>query len=255
LDGKRAVEIKTFENEIAFNNVNFSYDGTDKTILKNITLTIKKGSILALVGPSGAGKSTVADLIPRFYDVTGGSIKIDDLDIRKVSLKSLRSLMGIVTQETLLFNDSIKANIAYGQKDMDMDQVISATKAANALEFIETMPMGFETIIGEKGVKLSGGQRQRLAIARAILKNPPILILDEATSALDTESERLVQEALETLMTDRTVIVIAHRLSTIQNANKIIVLDQGEICEEGTHSELIQLKGHYKTLYDNQFRN
>ena len=247
-----AVIIDTFEDKIQINDVSFKYE-SDDTILKNISFEIKKGSAVALVGSSGAGKSTLADLIPRFYDVNQGAIEIDGQDIRHVTLNSLRRLMGIVTQETILFNDTVKANIAYGQKDVDDEQVIAAAKAANALEFIEELPKGLDTVIGEKGVKLSGGQRQRLAIARAIMKNPPILILDEATSALDTESERLVQEALETLMTDRTVLVIAHRLSTVTNADKIIVMEKGLIKEMGTHDELIQKNGLYSNLYNIQF--
>ena len=247
-----AVIIDTFEDKIQINDVSFKYE-SDDTVLKNISFEIEKGSAVALVGSSGSGKSTLADLIPRFYDVNQGSIEIDGQDIRHVTLNSLRRLMGIVTQETILFNDTIKANIAYGQKDVNDKQVISAATAANALEFIEELPEGLDTVIGEKGVKLSGGQRQRLAIARAIMKNPPILILDEATSALDTESERLVQEALGTLMTDRTVLVIAHRLSTVTNADKIIVLEKGQIKEMGTHKELIQKNGHYSNLYNVQF--
>ena len=247
-----AVIIDTFEDKIQINDVSFKYE-SDDTVLKNISFEIEKGSAVALVGSSGSGKSTLADLIPRFYDVNQGSIEIDGQDIRHVTLNSLRRLMGIVTQETILFNDTIKANIAYGQKDVDDKQVIAAATAANALEFIEELPEGLNTVIGEKGVKLSGGQRQRLAIARAIMKNPPILILDEATSALDTESERLVQEALGTLMTDRTVLVIAHRLSTVTNADKIIVLEKGQIKEMGTHKELIQKNGHYSNLYNVQF--
>ena len=247
-----AVIIDTFEDKIQINDVSFKYE-SDDTVLKNISFEIKKGSAVALVGSSGAGKSTLADLIPRFYDVNQGAIEIDGQDIRHVTLNSLRRLMGIVTQETILFNDTIKANIAYGQKDVDDKQVIAAATAANALEFIEELPEGLDTVIGEKGVKLSGGQRQRLAIARAIMKNPPILILDEATSALDTESERLVQEALETLMTDRTVLVIAHRLSTVTNADKIIVMEKGLIKEMGTHDELIQKNGLYSNLYNIQF--
>jgi len=247
-----AVIIDTFENKILINDVSFKYE-SDDTVLKNISFEIEKGSSVALVGSSGAGKSTLADLIPRFYDVNQGAIEIDGQDIRHVTLNSLRRLMGIVTQETILFNDTIKANIAYGQKDVDDKQVIAAATAANALEFIEKLPEGLDTVIGEKGVKLSGGQRQRLAIARAIMKNPPILILDEATSALDTESERLVQEALGTLMTDRTVLVIAHRLSTVTNADKIIVLEKGQIKEMGTHDELIQKNGLYSNLYNVQF--
>jgi len=247
-----AVIIDTFKDKIQINDVSFKYE-SDDTILKNISFEIKKGSAVALVGSSGAGKSTLADLIPRFYDVNQGAIEIDGQDIRHVTLNSLRRLMGIVTQETILFNDTVKANIAYGQKDVDDEQVIAAAKAANALEFIEELPKGLDTVIGEKGVKLSGGQRQRLAIARAIMKNPPILILDEATSALDTESERLVQEALETLMTDRTVLVIAHRLSTVTNADKIIVMEKGQIKEMGTHDELIQKNGLYSNLYNVQF--
>ena len=247
-----AVIIDTFEDKIQINDVSFKYE-SDDTVLKNISFEIEKGSAVALVGSSGAGKSTLADLIPRFYDVNQGAIEIDGQDIRHVTLNSLRRLMGIVTQETILFNDTIKANIAYGQKDVDDKQVIAAATAANALEFIEEFPEGLDTVIGEKGVKLSGGQRQRLAIARAIMKNPPILILDEATSALDTESERLVQEALGTLMTDRTVLVIAHRLSTVTNADKIIVLEKGQIKEMGTHDELIQKNGLYSNLYKVQF--
>jgi len=247
-----AVIIDTFEDKIQINDVSFKYE-SDDTVLKNISFEIEKGSAVALVGSSGAGKSTLADLIPRFYDVNQGAIEIDGQDIRHVTLNSLRRLMGIVTQETILFNDTIKANIAYGQKDVDDKQVIAAATAANALEFIEELPEGLDTVIGEKGVKLSGGQRQRLAIARAIMKNPPILILDEATSALDTESERLVQEALGTLMTDRTVLVIAHRLSTVTNADKIIVLEKGQIKEMGTHDELIQKNGLYSNLYKVQF--
>jgi len=247
-----AVIIDTFENKILINDVSFKYE-SDDTVLKNISFEIEKGSSVALVGSSGSGKSTLADLIPRFYDVNQGAIEIDGQDIRHVTLNSLRRLMGIVTQETILFNDTIKANIAYGQKDVDDKQVIAAATAANALEFIEELPEGLDTVIGEKGVKLSGGQRQRLAIARAIMKNPPILILDEATSALDTESERLVQEALGTLMTDRTVLVIAHRLSTVTNADKIIVLEKGQIKEMGTHDELIQKNGLYSNLYNIQF--
>jgi len=247
-----AVIIDTFKDKIQINDVSFKYE-SDDTILKNISFEIEKGSSVALVGSSGSGKSTLADLIPRFYDVNQGAIEIDGQDIRHVTLNSLRRLMGIVTQETILFNDTVKANIAYGQKDVDDEQVIAAAKAANALEFIEELPKGLDTVIGEKGVKLSGGQRQRLAIARAIMKNPPILILDEATSALDTESERLVQEALETLMTDRTVLVIAHRLSTVTNADKIIVMEKGLIKEMGTHDELIQKNGLYSNLYNIQF--
>jgi subfamily B ATP-binding cassette protein MsbA len=252
VDELDAVKIDTFKDKIQINNVSFKYESED-TVLKNISFEIEKGSAVALVGSSGAGKSTLADLIPRFYDVNQGAIEIDGQDIRHVTLNSLRRLMGIVTQETILFNDTVKANIAYGQKDVDDEQVIAAAKAANALEFIEELPKGLDTVIGEKGVKLSGGQRQRLAIARAIMKNPPILILDEATSALDTESERLVQEALETLMTDRTVLVIAHRLSTVTNADKIIVMEKGLIKEMGTHDELIQKNGLYSNLYNIQF--
>jgi subfamily B ATP-binding cassette protein MsbA len=253
VDELDAVKIDTFKDKIQLNDVSFKYE-SDDTVLKNISFEIKKGSTVALVGSSGAGKSTLADLIPRFYDVNQGAIEIDGQDIRYVTLNSLRRLMGIVTQETILFNDTVKANIAYGQKDVDDEKVIAAAKAANALEFIEELPKGLDTVIGEKGVKLSGGQRQRLAIARAIMKNPPILILDEATSALDTESERLVQEALETLMSDRTVLVIAHRLSTVTNADNIIVMEKGLIKEMGTHDELIQKNGLYSNLYNIQFK-
>lgn len=252
VDKADAVKIDSFKEKIRINNVSFRYESDDK-VLKDISFEIEKGSIVALVGSSGAGKSTLADLIPRFYDVNNGGITVDGHDVRDLSLNSLRRLMGVVTQETILFNDTVRANIAYGQKNVNDDQVISAAKAANALEFINNLSDGFDTVIGEKGIKLSGGQRQRLAIARAIMKNPPILILDEATSALDTESERLVQKALETLMANRTVLVIAHRLSTVTNANKIILLDKGEIKEVGTHNELMEKDGLYSNLYNIQF--
>jgi subfamily B ATP-binding cassette protein MsbA len=221
--------------------------------LEDISFSLTKGSIVALVGVSGAGKSTIADLIPRFYDVKEGSISIDGQDIRNLKIKSLRNLLGIVGQEVILFNDSVKNNIQYGLNNVNRDQIAAAAKMANAIDFIEDMPLGFETVIGEKGVKLSGGQKQRIAIARAILRNPPILILDEATSSLDTESEQLVQQAIEQLMKDRTVLVIAHRLSTVRNADKIIVMEKGRIIEKGKHSELYQKDGTYCKLYKLQF--
>ena len=217
-DIENAANLNHFENHIAFKDVSFHYDESSQEVLKNVDFSIKSGQILALVGPSGAGKSTLVDLIPRFYDVTNGSINIDGKNIKDVKLDSLRSLMGIVTQETFLFDDSVKANIAYGLDSVSDDVIKKAAIAANADEFIEELPEGYDTIIGERGVKLSGGQRQRIAIARAIVKNPPILILDEATSSLDTESEKIVQNAIEKLMHNRTVIVIAHRLSTVHNA-------------------------------------
>ena len=253
-DNDDAIHIENFKDSITFKNVNFYYENESEMILKNIDLSLKSGEILALVGPSGAGKSTLADLIPRFYDVTEGSILLDGEDIRNIKLNSLRSLMGIVTQETFLFNDSVKANIAYGLESVSDEDIKKAAIAANANEFIEQLPDGYDTIIGERGVKLSGGQRQRISIARAIMKNPPILILDEATSSLDTESEKIVQDAIEKLMHNRTVIVIAHRLSTVHNAHKIIVLDKGDIVDTGTHNELIDKEGLYKQLHNMQFK-
>jgi len=253
-DIDNAVELNQFENHITFKNVSFHYDQLSQKVLKNIDFSIKSGQILALVGPSGAGKSTLVDLIPRFYDVTNGAINIDGKNIKNVKLDSLRSLMGIVTQETFLFDDSVKANIAYGLDFVSDDIIKNAAIAANANEFIKELPEGYDTIIGERGVKLSGGQRQRIAIARAIVKNPPILILDEATSSLDTESEKNVQDAIEKLMHNRTVIVIAHRLSTVYNADKIIVLDKGVIVDMGTHKELINKEGLYKQLHNLQFK-
>ncbi len=252
-NAKHAIEKTEFKSDISFHNVFFRYQVDDDRVLEDISFTIKKGQVLALVGPSGAGKSTIADLIPRFYDVTDGSITLDGHDLKDLSVKSLRNLMGIVTQDTLLFNDTIEANIAYGLPDIPLAKIREATIIANALEFIERQPNGFDTIVGEKGVKLSGGQQQRLAIARAVLKNPPILILDEATSSLDTESEHKVQKAIEMLMADRTVLVIAHRLSTVQNADKIIVVNRGKIIESGVHDKLIKKDGLYKQLYSVQF--
>ncbi len=242
-------EFKTIE----FRDLAFKYE--DDLVLKGINLTVKAGETIAIVGKSGGGKTTLVNLVPRFYDVTEGAILIDGCDIRDLSLESLRSLMAIVTQQTFLFNDTVKENIAYGDTSRSADDISSAAKAAFADDFIRALPQGYETVIGESGVKLSGGQRQRVAIARALLKNAPILILDEATSSLDTQSEREVQKALDTLMAGRTSFVIAHRLSTIMNADRIIVLKDGKIVEQGRHEELLALGGEYKNLYDQQFRD
>ena len=247
-------DIKTLDNELRFEEVNFDY-GEGSFQLNNISFQIQKGETIALVGASGAGKSTIADLIPRFYDVNKGKIIIDGKDIRDYRIDSLRKMMGIVTQETILLNTSIRNNITYGSSDIDEKKLIEAASSANACEFIDDLEHKYDTTIGERGVKLSGGQQQRIAIARAIYKNPSLLLLDEATSALDTKSERLVQSALDNLMKNRTVLVIAHRLSTIKNANKIIVMDMGEIVEVGTHDELYESGGVYRRLYDIQFES
>lgn len=240
-----------FSESIRFNNVSFSYDG-NKKILDGINLEIPKGKNIAIVGASGAGKSTLVDLVPRFYDVSEGSITIDGTDIRDVSIKDLRQLMGNVNQEPILFNDTIFNNIAFGVEGATMEQVQMAAKIANAHDFIMEKPLGYDEVIGDRGAKLSGGQRQRISIARAILKNPPILILDEATASLDTESEKIVQEALNRLMESRTTIAIAHRLSTIKNSDEIIVMHEGKIVERGKHEDLIALGGHYTRLYNMQ---
>jgi len=245
-----AQKIDTLKNSIEYRNVTFAYD--EKVVLNNVSLTIEKGKTIALVGQSGSGKTTFVDLLPRFYDVIGGQILIDGIDLRDLKLHDLRDLMGNVNQEAILFNDTIHNNIAFGVENTSMAEVIAAAKVANAHDFIIETEHGYDTIIGDRGSKLSGGQRQRLSIARAILKNPPVLILDEATSALDTESERLVQNALENLMKNRTSIVIAHRLSTVRNADLICVFHEGEIIERGTHDELIQLDGRYKRLHSLQ---
>ncbi len=253
IEHSNPVQMKSFNKHIEFKNLSFEYEESEGLVLNNINFKINKGEVVAIVGPSGAGKSTIADLIPRFYDPKDGEILIDQENIKKLSLASLRKNMGIVTQDVILFNDTIKNNIAYAQPKATMESIINACKAANALEFIEEIPEGFDAIIGERGVKLSGGQKQRIAIARALLKNPPILILDEATSSLDTESEKKVQTAIEALLKDRTALIIAHRLSTVQNANKIITIEKGKISEIGTHDELYSNDGLYRKLYDIQF--
>ncbi len=241
-----AKPLKSFEKSIVFDNVSFAYQ--DQKVLNNINFELKAGKTIALVGPSGGGKSTLADLVPRFYDPTEGKILLDGVDIREFEVHNLRELMGIVTQESILFNDTIFNNIAFGIEDATEEQVIEAAKIANAHNFIVQMEGGYQSSIGERGSKLSGGQRQRISIARAVLKNPPILILDEATSALDSESELLVQEALTKLMNNRTTLVIAHRLSTIQHADEILVIERGEIVQRGTHAELNQIEGLYQKL-------
>ncbi len=237
--------------QITYEHVNFRYE--QEPVLRDVLIEVKRGEILAIVGPSGSGKTTMINLLLRFYDPTDGAIKIDGTDLRDVTLASLREQIGLVTQDVVLFNDTVAANIAYGRPDTPRDAVVEAARMANADEFIRALPEGYETVIGERGVKLSGGQRQRLAIARALLRNPPILVLDEATSALDTESERLVQQAIDRLMQHRTALVIAHRLSTIQHADKIVVLADGRIVEQGTHPELVEAGGLYRKLYEMQF--
>jgi subfamily B ATP-binding cassette protein MsbA len=238
---------------IEFKNLAFKYE--DQLILKDINLTVQAGETVAIVGKSGGGKTTLVNLLPRFYDVSGGAICIDGHDLRDLSIESLRSLTAIVTQQTILFNDTVKDNISYGNTSRSFDEVVRAARSAHADGFIQALPLGYDTIIGESGVKLSGGQRQRIAIARALLKNAPILILDEATSSLDTQSEREVQKALDTLMQGRTSFVIAHRLSTIMNADRIIVLKDGKIVEQGRHDELLSRRGEYTNLYEQQFRD
>jgi len=249
------IPLDSFNSKIKFDNVTFSYSDSPEKILDGATFTASKGEIIAFVGSSGAGKTTLVDLIPRFFDPTDGKILIDGIDIKEVKIEDLRKHMGIVTQETVLFNESVSSNIAYGLANIPEERIIEVAKIANAHKFISDMPHGYDTVIGERGTKLSGGQRQRLSIARALLKNPPIMIFDEATSALDNESEVLVQEAIEHLMKERTTFVIAHRLSTIRNADKIIVMNKGQIVQQGKHDELLNDEnGIYKKLYELQFR-
>ena len=249
-DSKNAIEKSNFKEVIEIDNVSFRYE--DENVLKNFSISVPKGSTVALVGQSGSGKSTIANLVTRFYDVNEGSIKIDGIDIREMTKRSLRNLMGLVTQDSILFNDTIRNNVGLGKDNATDEEIIDALKIANAWEFVKDLPLGLDTNIGDSGNKLSGGQKQRLSIARAVLKNPPIMILDEATSALDTESERLVQKALENMMKNRTSIVIAHRLSTIQNADQIVVMQKGQIVEQGKHEELLAKRSVYQKLVEMQ---
>jgi subfamily B ATP-binding cassette protein MsbA len=250
LEPEHPVSVTSFKEEIRFENVRFSYDET--RVLHDIDFSLAKGKVVALVGPSGGGKSSIADLIPRFYAPEGGRILLDGLDLKTYRVDDLRRLMGIVTQESILFNDTLFQNIAFGKPDARLEEVEQAARVANAHEFIEKMENGYQTLIGERGLKLSGGQRQRISIARAVLKNPPILILDEATSALDSQSEKLVQNAIFNLMKNRTTLVIAHRLSTVQHADEIIVIEKGRILERGDHEQLLQKGGIYKKLIEMQ---
>ena len=250
---KDCIKFENFARDITFENVDFKYKDSTEKILKNINLDVKKGETIAFVGNSGGGKSTLVNLIPRFFDVSGGSLKIDGIDIRDYEIKSLRKAIGIVPQETFLFSGTILSNIKYSRQNATFEEIVEAAKQANAHEFIENLSDGYNTEIGERGVKLSGGQKQRIAIARAILENPQILILDEATSALDNESEKLVQDALEKLMDGKTTFIIAHRLTTIENSNKIVVIQKGEIKEVGNHNELLNKNGIYKALYNKNF--
>ena len=250
---KDCIKFENFARDITFENVDFKYKDSTEKILKNINLDVKKGETIAFVGNSGGGKSTLVNLIPRFFDVSGGSLKIDGIDIRDYEIKSLRKAIGIVPQETFLFSGTILSNIKYSRQNATFEEIVEAAKQANAHEFIKSLTDGYDTEIGERGVKLSGGQKQRIAIARAILENPQILILDEATSALDNESEKLVQDALEKLMEGKTTFIIAHRLTTIENSNKIVVIQKGEIKEIGNHNELLNKNGIYKALYNKNF--
>jgi subfamily B ATP-binding cassette protein MsbA len=247
-----AIVLPPFHADIIFKDVSFSYE-KDEPVLHRVNLRVQRGEILAVVGPSGGGKTTLANLLPRFHDVNEGALLVDGHDVRELTLHSLRSQLALVTQQTILFNDTVGSNIAYGSRDCTEEDIRRAADAAFALDFIEQLPDGFATVIGESGARLSGGQRQRISIARAILKDAPILVLDEATSALDTESERKVQKALENLMQNRTTIVIAHRLSTIKNADRIIVMQAGRLVEEGTHDQLLQEHGVYEGLHKMQY--
>ncbi|MGY8777718.1 MAG: ABC transporter ATP-binding protein, partial [Longimicrobiales bacterium] len=249
-----AAPLAAFGKAIEFDSVTFSYRD-EAPALRDVSFTVPRGSVIALVGPSGAGKSTIVDLLARFFEVGSGAVRIDGRDVRDLPVADLRGLLGIVSQDTILFHDTVRANIAYGRPEATLEQVEAAAHAANAHDFIVSMGDGYETVVGERGVELSGGQRQRLAIARALLRDPPILIFDEATSALDTESERLIQDAIERLLKGRTVFVVAHRLSTVRRADQILVLDGGEIVERGDHATLLAQGGRYKRLHDLQFQD
>jgi len=247
-----AIPLSPISKGVTFQNVSFKYD--EEIVLKDISFYVKAGEVIALVGMSGAGKTSLVNLLPRFYDVERGQVLIDDTDIRKVTLLSLRGQIGLVTQQTILFNDTVRNNIAYGNLKCSDQEIREAAKAANARDFIQRLPQGYETIIGEQGIKLSGGERQRISIARALLKNAPILILDEATSSVDTQTELLIQQALDELLKSRTALIIAHRLSTIRHADRILVIHKGEIWEDGKHDELLARGGLYARLYDLQYR-